>query len=283
LRNFSVGQARGDFVTRFRTSDNDVNGTDAVLTVTDLFRPEEPQHIAITYDFSQQNVYVNGDVRSRTALPWGRFSGWDPSYYLVVGNEVTGNRPWLGKLFLLAIYNRALSHDEIRKNFGAGRRFEPGAAGVAQRVEAGLLAFYPFADGSGNRSLERSGRFPGGDLLIPARVKIGDQEFLSSPYAEFRAGLLTFRRSIDIIGNIIVFIPLGALLRAVLAERVGCVRKRAAWALVAGLLCTIIIESLQYFSQTRYSSMTDVIANGIGTGLGIMIDIRRRLATLSAH
>ncbi len=125
LRNFSLGQAHGDLVMRLRTSESDINGTDRVLIGKSLFRPNEPQHVTVTYDFSQQQIYVDGDMRLRTTMPWGRFATWDPSYSFVVGNEATGNRPWLGKLFLLAVYDRALSEDEIRRNYAAGRLIAP--------------------------------------------------------------------------------------------------------------------------------------------------------------
>jgi VanZ family protein len=282
LRNFTLAQARADLVMRLRTSDSDVNGTDSVLTVKDLFRPNEPQHIAVTYDFSQQKVYVDGAVWLRATLPWGRFSSWDPSYSLVLGNEATGNRPWLGKLFLLAIYNRSLSDHEIRKNYGAGRRFEPVSNVADQRVQSGLLALYPFTERHGNRALDRSGKLPSGDLHIPTRVMIGEREYLSSPYTEFRSEPLTFRRTLDIIANIVFFIPLGLLLRALLTDWCRSPRKGAAWAITLGMLFTITIESLQYFSQTRYSSMTDVIGNVIGTALGATFDIRRRPSAVTA-
>jgi hypothetical protein len=42
---------------------------------------------------------------------------------LAIGNELTNNRPWLGEVFLIAIYNRALSATEVQQNFGAGFGF----------------------------------------------------------------------------------------------------------------------------------------------------------------
>ena len=34
--------------------------------------------------------------------------------------SLTGDRPWLGELHLVAIFSRALSHGEIQQNFTAG-------------------------------------------------------------------------------------------------------------------------------------------------------------------
>ena len=54
----------------------------------------------------------------------GDASNWSGQCRLVLGNEVTGDRPWLGTLFLVAIYDRAIALDEVQRNFQAG----PGAA-----------------------------------------------------------------------------------------------------------------------------------------------------------
>ena len=45
---------------------------------------------------------------------------WPDDCRLVVGNEVSGDRPWRGEIALVALYARALSADEIAQNFAAG-------------------------------------------------------------------------------------------------------------------------------------------------------------------
>jgi VanZ family protein len=276
LRNFTLAQEGRDLVMRLRTTETDLNGR-PVLTVTDVFQPDVPQHLLVSYNFFEQRVYVNGHLRLRAPIPGGRFSNWDPSYSLVLGNEATGNRPWLGKLFLVAIYNRALSEQEIWKNYAAGRFFDPAVSPSDQRVRDGLLTLYLFSEGKGNRVLERSGKLSSLDLKIPPRVPviITDREFLSSPYREFFSRSIKSHRVIEIIGNIIIFIPFGLLLHAALRERYQLSLKIAAFVLILGALFTLSIESLQYFTETRHSSMTDVISNLIGTALGITIDVLR--------
>ena len=39
----------------------------------------------------------------------GKLSGWDRNFRLSLANELTGDRPWLGELDLVAIYDRALT------------------------------------------------------------------------------------------------------------------------------------------------------------------------------
>jgi VanZ family protein len=276
LRNFTLSQERRDLVMRLRTTETDLNGR-PVLTVTDVFQPDDPQHLLVSYNFFEQRVYVNGHLRLRAPTPRGRFSNWDSSYSLVLGNEATGNRPWLGKLFLVAIYNRALSEQEIWKNYAAGRVFNPPVSPSDQRIRDGLLTLYLFSEGKGNRVLERSGKLSSLDLKIPPRVPviITDREFLSSPHREFFSRPIKSHRVIEIIGNIIIFIPFGLLLHAALRGRYQLSLKMAAFVFILGTLFTLSVESLQYFTETRHSSMTDVISNLIGTALGITIDVLR--------
>src|SRR5690606_1149415 len=47
-------------------------------------------------------------------------SQWDDSYALVLGNEVSGNRPWQGSIRFLAIHKRALSAEDIATNAEVG-------------------------------------------------------------------------------------------------------------------------------------------------------------------
>jgi hypothetical protein len=36
---------------------------------------------------------------------------------LVIGSEVSGDRPWKGKIFYVAIFDRALAEQEIHQNY----------------------------------------------------------------------------------------------------------------------------------------------------------------------
>ena len=73
------------------------------------------------------------------------FSNWDPDYPLQLGNEATLDRPWLGKMFLVAVYDRALNPNEISTNFTAGASPKLGSG----RVEKNLVALYDFRENSG--------------------------------------------------------------------------------------------------------------------------------------
>ena len=50
----------------------------------------------------------------------GQTDNWDDSFPLALANELSGDRPWEGTLYLVAIYGRELSVAEVRANFAAG-------------------------------------------------------------------------------------------------------------------------------------------------------------------
>jgi len=84
-RNFTLGQLEKKLIVRLRTTETNLNGMPQ-LEVDDVFSHSEPLHIVVSYDFSEQRVFVNGELRLQKKIPGGRFITWDPSYHLVLGN-----------------------------------------------------------------------------------------------------------------------------------------------------------------------------------------------------
>lgn len=85
------------------------------------------QHLVFTRDVTAgASLYVNGiDVRPMPPMPTepppvADQTTWAPGYQLVIGNRSNGQSPWLGKVYLLAIYCKKLSADEVQKNYVAG-------------------------------------------------------------------------------------------------------------------------------------------------------------------
>ena len=268
-RNFTLGQSKDRLVMRLRTTETDLNGVTPHLEVDNVFDSPEPRHIVVTYDFSDQSVYINGKIRVRKEIPGGRFSNWDPSYHLVLGNEVTGDRPWRGKIFFVAIYNRVLGKEEIRQNYLVGWLPESASGDGTQRVSAGLVASYLFGERMGDKVSDSSGTHTPLDLHAPRSIQTYKRPHLDLSYTGIsqNPNLLG-----DVILNIIIFLPVGFLLHAALRIRYGSSMKTAAFVFAVGTLFTFGIESLQHFSLTRHSSLVDVFSNMLGTVLGITID-----------
>ncbi len=108
-----------DFNVRLNTSTTTPNGIPESSTA-DKYQIAALQHVIYTRDISGvEKIYVNG-VERFSGNRAGDFSNWEDNYYLALANELTGNRPWKGTYFLVAIYNRALTDSEIIQNYRAG-------------------------------------------------------------------------------------------------------------------------------------------------------------------
>jgi len=62
----------------------------------------------------------------------GDLSAWLGAAHLFLANSPDHPRPWLGDYHLIAVYSRALSLDEIRRNYAAGARGADGATRAAR-------------------------------------------------------------------------------------------------------------------------------------------------------
>jgi glycopeptide antibiotics resistance protein len=76
--------------------------------------------------------------------------------------------------------------------------------------------------------------------------------------------------AIDFILNIALYVPLGAF-GALSSRRSRRPWRRVAAVTIGGALLSIAIELTQYFDASRYTSATDVYANGFGTFLGAAV------------
>jgi cytochrome c553 len=128
-RNFSVGQTlySYEFLNRNTASGLDVpsraNGQPTLITdPNDEDLQATQQHVVLTYDATNgRRIYVNGQFTGDVdTVTGGSLSEWDAGYVFILGSDVGGANQWLGKIRMVAIYNRALTQDEITQNFDAG-------------------------------------------------------------------------------------------------------------------------------------------------------------------
>ncbi|WP_017299436.1 LamG-like jellyroll fold domain-containing protein [Nodosilinea nodulosa] len=117
-RNVTLGQDNSRYVTRLRTTTTGGNGDSKVLEAGQVSL-NQLSHLVYTRDNSGHAAfYVNGQLQQGTTID-GNLSNWDEAYRLALGNELTSDRPWLGEYHLVALYNRALSAEEVSQNFAA--------------------------------------------------------------------------------------------------------------------------------------------------------------------
>ena len=87
------------------------------------------QHVVYTRDIDgAARIYVDGVLQSSRTIAGQMLGAWDATFGLVLANEMTGQRPWLGRFYLVAIYERAITQAEVTQNFEAG----PDAESVAE-------------------------------------------------------------------------------------------------------------------------------------------------------
>lgn len=123
-RNLTVGQgvhgSDGNFLdVRLRSTGTDNNGTPSLASPDGVLTTALTHIVTTRTTDGTTRLYFDGVLQS-TGSAGGDLSNWDASYRLLLGNEATGDRPWLGTLHLVAIYDRAISEAEVAQNFSAG-------------------------------------------------------------------------------------------------------------------------------------------------------------------
>jgi len=109
------------------------------------------------------------------------------------------------------------------------------------------------------------------NLLIPDKFKILKKNFLQLSCNALKLNSSTLR---DVAINILGFIPLGCFLFVYIFSIQSL--KTPSWrliilAILGGIAFSLIIEILQAYLPTRRSSLTDLIFNTIGSGIGIIL------------
>ncbi len=169
-RNFTLGQGGNPdtnpsdyFDLRIRTSKTDNNGRPSTETKSGTVKKSKMHVVCTRKSGGKIVVYIDGKEVTSNSIT-GNFDRWSDNYKLLLANESTSTRPWLGTFHLVAIYSEALSADEVKQNYEAGSEAEtdPGTP----EPGAGPIAEYTFNEGQGNIVRDVSGVLPSVDLKI---------------------------------------------------------------------------------------------------------------------
>ena len=268
FRNFTLGQQGMDLIMRLRTKNTNLNGTEPMLVVEDVFTHAKPLHIVVSYNFEEQSVFVNGSIRTTSIIPGGDFKNWNPGYPLILGNEATGDRPWLGTIYYVAIYNYPVDARGVRSSYDEVRSWIFGNVEMAAPRE-GLVVRYLLNENKGIKVTDSGALVASLTLNIPDKIQTEGKPFLGFSLH----GLTAWDSGSfnEIILNVLLFIPLGFLLHAIIASRMDGSWRPLFFVLVVGGAITLSAETLQYFNESRHSSLVDVIANVIGVLLGVQL------------
>ncbi|MEM9490052.1 MAG: LamG domain-containing protein [Myxococcota bacterium] len=128
----ALGLPQNRYLMRLRTSDyNNQFGNPPLMTRIGVVETGLTHLVftraadgAVTCYIDGQAVELLADNGKGQNVPTdtrpGDLSVWPGDHTLGIGNEINGNRQWPGVLHLVAIYDRALSSDEIMNNLAAG-------------------------------------------------------------------------------------------------------------------------------------------------------------------
>jgi VanZ family protein len=179
---------------------------------------------------------------------------------ILIGNSPTGKHPWEGILLGLAIYNRALTPQEVLQDYKEWIH----AGSLSVSGEEKPVALYLFDEEGGNIVHSHTGR--GLSLQIPEIFRPLRRTVLAPPTSNFHIQ--------DITINILGFIPLGFFFTLYLSKETKRSLNFDAFlvSLIGGLM-SLIIELLQAYLPSRISSLMDLLCNIAGTAAGAIICI----------
>ena len=254
-RNFTLAQEGRDLIFRLRTSETDRNGLTSEVALDDVFRAGEERHLVVTYRPSTVEFFVDGRRRAAVAGPGGRLDAWDAGYPLLLGNERSGDRPWLGTIEQVAIYERVLSEAEVLHRYATSDApAGPAPAFALAPASAAVDAPFELRDSAGGLRLEAPARYRNETERRPLAGRSGQSSDLLTPFA--------------------LMLPFGLLAGLWARERMTGPRA-ALVAIAAALALALACELLQTFAAERSSSMADLAGGVLGGALGALIAIQR--------
>lgn len=260
----------GDSLAIQRTQYDTYGGLDRRWLLTPgVFAGDKPVTIAVTGSAASTTIYVNGkQINSSTDFG---LAAVDLSGRLVVGNT-TMKDGWPGRIFALAIFDSALSPQQVEQD---AQGWLASRAGGSQSVSS-PVALYRFDERSGTVVHDRTGSgngLEGNDLEIRARYFQLHPAFIDPSWNQFRTRWDGWMRPgywSDVVVNVLGFIPFGFLFAAYFGFVCHSERPRL-WAAFAGIAVSLTIEISQYWLPTRDSSMTDVLTNTMGSAIGALL------------
>jgi hypothetical protein len=114
-RNFTIGQDAESWIMRVRTPVTGNNGSaNGTQFNTSSVAETRLTHLVFTRDASETDTfYVDGAEEETRSDVGGDFSNWDDGFFMGIGGELDNSRQWLGEIHRVAIYNRALTAEEV--------------------------------------------------------------------------------------------------------------------------------------------------------------------------
>ena len=139
-----LDQQRNKLILRLRTPQTGPNGTPPELELCSV-EANRAHHVIVTYAGGNLCCYLDGAKVLATSKIQGNFSNWTP-HHPVLGDEWNGQRNWSGTLEGVAVFSRALTADEVRREYEVYQRIRarrPAAPRVVVNAELIKLSKVP--------------------------------------------------------------------------------------------------------------------------------------------
>ena len=242
-----MSQWKNQLIIRLANVQGPSSGSYWETEVDYLFRKNDSLMLGIHSDISGLSVFADGRLMlSKTGYSLSRLSGLRTQVLLILGNSPTGESPWKGDLLGLSIDQDT---------------------GRTQSPQDNIITFAQTGKESG-AFLRTEGKTPF-SFFIPSSYRPIKRTVLFPPWKE-----TSFNRSflIDVIVNILGFIPFGFVFYAWRRDSAtGKDFSTVLFVVLLGAGISLAIELLQVFLPTRDTSLTDLIANILGTYVGIWL------------
>ncbi len=262
-RNFTLGQDQGALIFRLRTTNTNDNGSIPSFRAENIIQSGEKQHIQFTYDGKTENLYLDGKLIKSFSGVSGNFANWASEHSVILGNELTGNRPWAGRLYLVALYNRVLNEKEITDNFNNVISNDH-INSTGGREKRGLVGLYLFSEGKGDVVYDQSHANKAGNLY---KTRLPKTEFSIGAFKKPGTGKLDYW---DIIINILGFLPMSFIVYLNFSNKNHALNIYIL-SMIIGVVLSFSIEYLQQYSTSRCPTTTDIVLNFTGVLAGSVL------------
>ncbi len=258
----ALRQSWDDIVLLLKRSDQELHGRTLRIYLGNVFHREKPVLVTISSGGGGTAIYTDGALANMSSH--FRIASGDLTGQLIIGNSPVKPDSWSGELKGIAIYHRELTATEVAQHYEDWTKKERSDSSKSD----GAVALYLFNEGHGR--LVHNQIDPATDLLVPEHFFVLHQQFLQTPWDEFRPGW-SYWRNVGV--NIVGFVPLGFVLYAYFSS-VRRTKQAVVVTIALGFAVSLTIEVLQAFLPTRDSGMTDLITNTSGTALGAILCAR---------
>jgi len=270
---FVLYQWKRDLLLRATTRHPSLSRKKSEVGLANALQEQKARFITVRSDGAGTDFYLDGLAAEH--FPQFVLNTEALDGQLILGNDASGKHSWTGRLFGLALYNRALDTAEIAQHHTLWTQGH-----ARQLMDApGLTALYLFNEGGGQQVDDSSGNRH--HVVIPTIYQAIHKEFLIPPWKDIAYNRPDY---LDIVVNILGFVPFGFCF--FLHRRPPGPNRWASntlFVVLTGAAVSLTIEVIQAWLPNRVSSMTDLLSNTTGTLLGVALALAIRSKVTNAE